>query len=278
MPWGLHRFQKSEQLHFVTFSCYHRLPKLATGQARSVFERSLEQTRLAYVFYVLGYVVMPEHVHLPLTEPHTKALSSALQALKQSVSRTLALRTAEPLWQTRYYDFNVFTEEKRIEKLRYMHRKSGPPDARALCVGVKIRLSAGWLLGPKSGPGRASGITRRVSKARSRSNRNGRRESANSWECGPWFAPGRSSGSGLSLHSSKVAENRSADLQIGCPEGLPALRDFGGWPTPTRMRVPHPSSAWVGGKETPPASQKEIKSGGNLPAELPPQWQFQEEQ
>ena len=122
MPWGLRRFQKSDQLHFVTFSCYHRQPKLATAQARSVFERSLEQTRLAYVFYVLGYVVMPEHVHLLLTEPQTKALSSALQALKQSVSRTLALRAAEPFWQTRYYDFNVFTEDKRIEKLRYMHR------------------------------------------------------------------------------------------------------------------------------------------------------------
>jgi putative transposase len=122
MPWGLRRFHHSEQLHFVTFSCYHRLPKLATSQARSVFERSLEQTRLAYVFYVLGYVVMPEHVHLLLTEPQTKALSSALQALKQSVSRTLALRAAEPFWQARYYDFNVWSEEKRVKKLRYMHR------------------------------------------------------------------------------------------------------------------------------------------------------------
>jgi putative transposase len=25
-------------------------------------------------------------------------------------------------WQRRYYDFNVRNEEKRIEKLRYMHR------------------------------------------------------------------------------------------------------------------------------------------------------------
>jgi putative transposase len=25
-------------------------------------------------------------------------------------------------WQRRYYDFNVFSEEKRIERLRYMHR------------------------------------------------------------------------------------------------------------------------------------------------------------
>jgi putative transposase len=122
MPWGLRRFHHSEQLHFVTFSCYHRQPKLVSGQARSSFERSLEQTRHAYAFFVLGYVVMPEHVHLLLTEPETKALSTALQALKQSVSRTLALRAPEPFWLERYYDFNVFSEDKRIEKLRYMHR------------------------------------------------------------------------------------------------------------------------------------------------------------
>jgi len=29
---------------------------------------------------------------------------------------------AKHFWQTRFYDFNVFTEKKRIEKLRYMHR------------------------------------------------------------------------------------------------------------------------------------------------------------
>jgi putative transposase len=27
-----------------------------------------------------------------------------------------------PFWQARYYDFNVFTERKHIEKLRYIHR------------------------------------------------------------------------------------------------------------------------------------------------------------
>jgi len=93
-----------------------------TPQSRSVFERSLELTRLAYGFRVAGYVVMPEHVHLLLTEPDTGPLATALQALKQSVSRKLALRAPEPFWQARYYDFNVWSEEKRIEKLRYIHR------------------------------------------------------------------------------------------------------------------------------------------------------------
>jgi REP-associated tyrosine transposase len=31
-------------------------------------------------------------------------------------------RERPPFWYTRSYDFNVFTEKKKIEKLRYMHR------------------------------------------------------------------------------------------------------------------------------------------------------------
>jgi putative transposase len=45
-----------------------------------------------------------------------------LQSLKQSVARTLALRAAESFWQARYYDFNVWSERKFVEKLRYIHR------------------------------------------------------------------------------------------------------------------------------------------------------------
>ena len=28
----------------------------------------------------------------------------------------------EPVWQKQFYDFNVWSERKRVEKLRYMHR------------------------------------------------------------------------------------------------------------------------------------------------------------
>jgi putative transposase len=65
---------------------------------------------------------MPEHVHMLVSEPELSSLAIALQALKQSVSRTLALRRAESFWQARYYDFNVWTENKHVEKLRYIHR------------------------------------------------------------------------------------------------------------------------------------------------------------
>jgi putative transposase len=128
MTKGLIRYQQAHDLHFVTFSCYHRLPYLATPAARSLFERSLEAMRLRYGFLVTGYVVMPEHVHLLVGEPTKAVLAKALQALKLSVT---VQQKQRPFWQARYYDFNVFTERKRVEKLRYMHRN---PIKRGLIV------------------------------------------------------------------------------------------------------------------------------------------------
>jgi putative transposase len=119
MPRNLVRYQQSGDLHFITFSCHGRRPYLDTAEARGRFEKSLEAMRLRYNFWITGYVVMPEHVHLLVGEPSVILLNKALQALKLSVA---AKRSERPFWQARYYDFNVYTEKKRIEKLRYMHR------------------------------------------------------------------------------------------------------------------------------------------------------------
>jgi putative transposase len=86
-----------------------------------LFEVALEQAHRQYGFFVTGYVIMPEHVHLLLSEPERGTLARALQAVKQSVARRLIARRPH-FWQARYYDFNVWTKRKRIEKLRYMHR------------------------------------------------------------------------------------------------------------------------------------------------------------
>ena len=118
----LKHFQQSGQNHYLTFSCYHRQPKLRTPAPRDLFIRALETVRQQYELCSYGFVVMPEHVHLLVGEPEKCELAQALQALKQSVARRLALRATEPFWHARYYDFNVWSERKFIEKLRYIHR------------------------------------------------------------------------------------------------------------------------------------------------------------
>jgi putative transposase len=120
MPRGLVRIQQANHIHFVTFSCYRRAPKLAWEESRDTFCAVLEAMRVRWDFCVLGYVVMPEHVHLLLNEPSRGSLATALQMLKQTASLRMGPQR-EPLWMSRYYDFNVWSEEKVTEKLEYMH-------------------------------------------------------------------------------------------------------------------------------------------------------------
>ena len=128
MPWGLKRFQQTRQIHFLTFGCYHRRANFCGEASRNIFVSALERVRQQHNLCVYGYAVMPDHIHLLVSEPECGTLAQAIQSLKQGVARRLALRAADPFWQARYYDFNVWSESKFVEKLRYIHRnpvKSG---------------------------------------------------------------------------------------------------------------------------------------------------------
>ena len=116
------RYQNQGCLHFITFSCYRRLPLLDSLAAKETFEAELERVRAWYGCYITGYVVMPEHVHLLISEPERSKLSVVIQMIKQITSQKLRAQHLRRFWQVRYYDFPVWSEAKRIEKLRYIHR------------------------------------------------------------------------------------------------------------------------------------------------------------
>jgi putative transposase len=135
----LKRCYGAGDLHFITCSCYKRQPVLGTASRRDLFLTVLERVRRRYRLVVLGYVVMPEHFHLLITEPQIGTPSTVMQALKLGFARrmlaerarTQVSKSARPgapgsppshVWSARFYDFNVYTERKRVEKLRYIHR------------------------------------------------------------------------------------------------------------------------------------------------------------
>ena len=137
VPNGLHRYYGADDLHFITCSCHRRLPLLRSARSRDLLLCVLEQTRKRYRFVVVGYVVMPEHIHLLLSEPEVGTPSTVMQVLKQRTARALLPKSKgcdprqinlfgetlvrTPFWQARFYDFNVWTDKKWDEKLRYMH-------------------------------------------------------------------------------------------------------------------------------------------------------------
>ena len=88
MPAGLKRYYGKGHLHFITFSCYRRLPLLSTVRARHIFVKELGRARGGLGFHLIGYLfkcdreavdVMPEHVHLLLSEPERGTPSTVMQ-------------------------------------------------------------------------------------------------------------------------------------------------------------------------------------------------------
>ena len=140
MPKNLKRLVGKGDLHFITFSCYRRLALLGTARARNVFVKAVAEVRKKYGIQMVGYVVMPEHVHLLIGESKLGMPSTVVHSLKLRVSkrmrrgtrkkpssqRMLPFREGETalpqFWQRRFYDFNVYSAAKRREKLEYMHR------------------------------------------------------------------------------------------------------------------------------------------------------------
>jgi len=139
-------------LHFITRSCHRRRPLLGSMRKRDALLRILDEVRTRYEFLLVGYVVMPEHIHLLISEPRIGTPSTVMQVLKQRVSRALrkkkrsnpnqmhlwqgaASTEARSFWQHRFYDFNVWSKKKRIEKLNYMHMN---PVKRGLVADPKL--------------------------------------------------------------------------------------------------------------------------------------------
>ena len=124
-------------LHFITCSCYQRKPFFTNERRRTLFLKILREVRDRYDFALLGYVVMPEHVHLLISEPNIGTPTTVMQVLKQRLSRAVRRRQRNSLqmelwdearltrsarfWQRRFYDFNVWSFRKKNEKLNYMH-------------------------------------------------------------------------------------------------------------------------------------------------------------
>ena len=89
MTLGLQRYYGAHHLHFITWSCYRRQPLLRSARRRDCLVDILEQVRRKYRSVVVGYVVMPEHVHLLMSEPEIGTPSDVMRVLKQRSARAL---------------------------------------------------------------------------------------------------------------------------------------------------------------------------------------------
>ena len=129
---NLRHFDNLGTARFVTFSCYRHLPGLTSIHARNLFIEHLDAARKKHRFQLLGYVVMPDHVHLVLYPPDGMKLGLVVREIKSKTAREHFAQAMGPIqggaakakrvfWNRRCYDHNCRTPETTLEKINYCH-------------------------------------------------------------------------------------------------------------------------------------------------------------
>ncbi len=115
-PWLTISFAISGTAIFISFTCYRRLPLLRSIRARTAFVQILSETRDRYGL--------------------KQRVSRRLRRKKRNAAEQFCLPfargedTLRRFWQRRFYDFNVWSLKKRVERLHYMYMN---PLKRELC-------------------------------------------------------------------------------------------------------------------------------------------------
>ena len=138
-----HRFQISidSQAFFITVVTKNRLPVFKTDRMKSVLCTAINEARVSAGFLLFAYVIMIDHLHLLTNSPTT--ISDVLRVLKGITARRVidylkdkkyvsSLSKLEhheqnrnhkySLWQAERNVFPIFSEEKFMEKVNYIHQ------------------------------------------------------------------------------------------------------------------------------------------------------------
>ena len=162
-------YDDEKHIHFVTFSCFKRRRYLQYDRASRIVIGNLGSRLTRHNGRCLGFVIMPDHVHALIWFPESGQLSPFMNKWKDQSSLAIkelyrsefpsywaTIDSSDPIWQRRYYDFNVRTRQKVEEKLDYMHLnpvRAGLIDravdwpassARWYLEGKSVGLSISW--------------------------------------------------------------------------------------------------------------------------------------
>lgn len=136
----LKHYDHDGRARFITFLTHKRIPVLTNTSFRKIIVECLEEVRKSYDLHLLGYVIMPEHVHLVVVPPKELKLGPVIGELKRNsakkihellklkhgalINRLMVTRNGRQrfaLWQKRCFDHNCRSHESVWEKVEYCH-------------------------------------------------------------------------------------------------------------------------------------------------------------
>jgi len=144
----LRHYDNPGEARFITFCCHNKLPFFKDEKDFLIFIEELDKARAKHNFKMLGYVVMPNHVHLLLLPPNDMKLGLVIGEIKSLSARRIlgrwrSDRVSMPdsirvkrgernkvvFWQRRCYDRNCRNEKELLQSIEYCHNN---PVARGL--------------------------------------------------------------------------------------------------------------------------------------------------
>jgi len=117
-----HRFDSEGQPYFVTAVTFDRRPIFRSAPVAELFIEVLYKTRAKYGFLLLGFVVMPDHVHV-LVLPHRRnRISDVARFIKGTFARAynIGIGGSGSVWQRSFYERMIRNEAALREVLAYI--------------------------------------------------------------------------------------------------------------------------------------------------------------
>ena len=120
-PPRLDRVVPNNPLFFVTACTHRRRPILANNPVATAFVEFAERAYSEHNIAVGRFVIMPDHIHLFVCGPDDFELGRWIGMLKQCLEKQIVRDTsAEPLWQRRFFDHVLRSEESYAQKWNYV--------------------------------------------------------------------------------------------------------------------------------------------------------------
>jgi putative transposase len=124
--------------YLITTVTRDRQPVFADDANVRLLLATIHQAKSLYPFAMLGYVVMPEHMHLLIRLGEATRIDKLMQSIKWNYTRShkLAhgLAASQSLWQPGYWDRLIRAEDDLDRCLAYVHFN---PVKHGLCVDAR---------------------------------------------------------------------------------------------------------------------------------------------
>jgi len=136
----LRHYDHDGRARFITFCTHKRIPFLTRNRFRRIIIDAISEVKASENFSILGYVIMPEHVHMVVVPKVASNIGPLVGEIKRLSSQRIheimiaedsrlltsltAVRNgAEQFvcWQRRCYDHNCRTDEEIWKTVTYCH-------------------------------------------------------------------------------------------------------------------------------------------------------------